>query len=93
MKSFMQKFGKSLLLPISTIAAAGIFLGLAAALQNSSIVGEAFVNLQGVQDFIGFIRKLAGLVFGNLPVFFAISIALGMAKEEGFPFNITIEEA
>lgn len=35
MKSFMQKFGKSLLLPISTIAAAGIFLGLAAALQNS----------------------------------------------------------
>ena len=82
MKSFMQKFGKSLLLPISTIAAAGIFLGLAAALQNSSIVGEAFVNLQGVQDFIGFIRKLAGLVFGNLPVFFAISIALGMAKEE-----------
>ncbi|MGH4050625.1 MAG: PTS transporter subunit EIIC [Clostridium sp.] len=82
MKSFMQKFGKSLLLPISTIAAAGIFLGLAAALQNSEIVGETFANIQGVQNFIGFIRKLAGLVFGNLPVFFAISIALGMAKEE-----------
>lgn len=82
MKSFMQKFGKSLLLPISTIAAAGIFLGLAAALQNSAIVGETFVQIQGIQHFIGFIRKLAGLVFGNLPVFFAISIALGMAKEE-----------
>lgn len=82
MKSFLQKFGKSLLLPISTIAAAGIFLGLAAALQNSAIVGETFTNIEGVQNFIGFIRKLAGLVFGNLPVFFAISIALGMAREE-----------
>ncbi len=82
MKSFMQKFGKSLLLPISTIAAAGIFLGLAAALQNSAIVGDSFIKIVGVQNFIGFIRKLAGLVFGNLPVFFALSIALGMAKEE-----------
>ena len=82
MKSFMQKFGKSLLLPISTIAAAGIFLGLAAALRDSAIVGETFASLDGVQNFIGFIRKLSGLVFGNLPVFFAISISLGMAKEE-----------
>lgn len=82
MKSFMQKFGKSLLLPISTIAAAGIFLGIAAALQNSAIVGGTFTSIEGVQHFIGFIRKLSGLVFGNLPVFFAISIALGMAKEE-----------
>ena len=82
MKSFMQKFGKSLLLPISTIAAAVIFLGLAAALQDSAIVGETFASLDGVQNFIGFIRKLSGLFFGNLPVFFAISISLGMAKEE-----------
>ena len=82
MRGNIQKFGKSLLLPISTIAAAGIFLGLAAALQNPAIVGQGFVDIVGVQHFIGFIRRLAGLVFGNLPVFFAISIALGMAKEE-----------
>ncbi|MEG0176610.1 PTS transporter subunit EIIC [Anaerorhabdus sp.] len=82
MKGFWQKFGKSLLLPISTIAVAGIFLGLAAALQNKEIVGEAFVNLVIMQNFIGFIRKLAGLVFGNLPLFFCISIAVGLAKDE-----------
>jgi len=82
MRGNIQKFGKSLLLPISTIAAAGIFLGLAATLQNPAIVGQGFVDITGVQYFIGFIRRLAGLVFGNLPVFFAISIALGMAKEE-----------
>ncbi len=82
MKEFWQKFGKSLLLPISTIAIAGIFSGLAAALQNSAIVGETFVNLVYVQNFIGFIRRLAGLVFGNLPLFFCMSIALGMAEDE-----------
>ncbi|SET48181.1 PTS system, D-glucosamine-specific IIC component/PTS system, maltose and glucose-specific IIC component [Lacrimispora sphenoides] len=82
MKEFWQKFGKSLLLPISTIAVAGIFSGLAAAMQNSAIVGETFANLVYVQNFIGFIRKLAGLVFGNLPLFFCMSIAIGMAKDE-----------
>ncbi|MEY8353550.1 PTS transporter subunit EIIC [Lachnospiraceae bacterium 54-53] len=82
MKEFWQKFGKSLLLPISTIAVAGIFSGLAAAMQNSAIVGESFVNLVYVQNFIGFIRRLAGLVFGNLPLFFCMSIALGMAEDE-----------
>ena len=82
MKENIQKFGKSLLMPISTIAAAGIFMGLAAALQNPAIVGETFVSLESLQFFIGFIRKLAGLVFGNLPVFFALSIAIGLANEE-----------
>lgn len=82
MKENVQKFGKSLLLPISTIAAAGIFMGIAAALQNSSIVGSDFVAMEGAQLFIGFIRKLAGLVFGNLPLFFALSVTVGLAKEE-----------
>ncbi|MGL5042350.1 MAG: PTS transporter subunit EIIC, partial [Culicoidibacterales bacterium] len=82
MKKFWQQFGKSLLMPISTLAAAGLFLGIAAALQNNAIVGTAFVEMTTVQNIIGFIRKLAGLVFGNLPVFFALSITAGMVKEE-----------
>lgn len=82
MKESIQKFGKSLLLPISTIAAAGIFMGLAAALQNPAIVGDNFAAIHGVQLFIGFIRGAAGLVFTNLPVFFALSVAVGLAKDE-----------
>lgn len=82
MKESIQKFGKSLLLPISTIAAAGIFMGLAAALQNPAIVGESFTSIHGVQLFIGFIRGAGGLIFSNLPVFFALSVAVGLAKDE-----------
>jgi len=33
------------MMPISIIAAAGIFLGLAAVLQNPNIVGQAFIDM------------------------------------------------
>ncbi|WP_230460203.1 PTS transporter subunit EIIC [Sansalvadorimonas verongulae] len=70
------------MMPISVIAAAGIFLGLAAAMQNPAIMGEAFVGLKSLQLVLGFIRNVAGSLFGNLPLFFAIAAAIGMAKDE-----------
>lgn len=82
MKKKIQEFGKSLLMPISTLSAAGIFLGISAALQNPAIVGESFLNFEELQMIIGFVRKLAGFLFGNLPIFFCISIAAGLSKEE-----------
>lgn len=82
MKDFFQKLGKSLMMPISIIAAAGIFLGLASVLQNPDIVGETFVSFTVIQNIIGFIRALAGSLFGNLPILFAVSIAIGLAKKE-----------
>lgn len=85
MKAFASKihaFGKALMMPISVIAAAGIFLGIAAALQNPVITGEAFASLQIPQLIIGFIRKVAGALFANLPLFFAVASAIGLAKAE-----------
>ena len=82
LKGFLQRLGKSLMMPISIIAAAGIFLGIAAALQNPNIVGENFINMEVAQNIIGFIRKLAGVLFANLPLLFAISLAIGMVDDE-----------
>nr|WP_034949081.1 PTS transporter subunit EIIC [Erwinia oleae] len=85
MKEFASKihaFGKALMMPISVIAAAGIFLGVAAAMQNPAITGDAFANLHVPQLIIGFIRKVAGALFANLPVFFAVASAIGLAKAE-----------
>lgn len=45
-------------------------------------MGEGFINLEFVQNIIGFIRKLAGVLFGNLPLLFAIALAIGMVDEE-----------
>ncbi|WP_428943129.1 PTS transporter subunit EIIC [Pantoea sp. FN060301] len=85
MKEFASKvhaFGKALMMPISVIAAAGIFLGVAAAMQNPAITGEAFASLEVPQLIIGFIRKVAGALFANLPLFFAVASAIGLAKAE-----------
>ncbi|MBS0880913.1 PTS transporter subunit EIIC [Pantoea sp. JGM49] len=80
--SQIHAFGKALMMPISVIAAAGIFLGLAAAMQNPAVTGDAFANLQVPQLIIGFIRKVAAALFANLPVFFAVASAIGLAKAE-----------
>lgn len=80
--SKLQDLGKALMMPISAIAAAGIFLGLAAALQNPNITGETFNQLDFVQLVLGFIRKVSGSLFGNLPLFFAVAAAIGLAKKE-----------
>lgn len=82
MKEYLQKLGKSLMMPISVIAAAGIFLGLASVLQNPNIVGENFISITAVQNIIGFIRAIVGALFANLPILFAVSVAIGLAKEE-----------
>ncbi|KAF6668947.1 MULTISPECIES: PTS transporter subunit EIIC [Pantoea] len=80
--SQIHAFGKALMMPISVIAAAGIFLGLAAAMQNPAVTGEAFVQMAVPQVIIGFIRKIAGALFTNLPLFFAVASAIGLAKAE-----------
>ncbi len=80
--SQVHAFGKALMMPISVIAAAGIFLGVAAAMQNPAITGDAFAQLRTPQLIIGFIRQVAGALFANLPVFFAVASAIGLAKAE-----------
>lgn len=60
-----------------------IFLGLSAALQNPNIVKFLpFLQGEGAQTFLGFIRKLAGIPFGQLPLLFAMTIPLGVVKRD-----------
>lgn len=60
-----------------------IFLGLSAALQNPNIIKFIpFLQGSGIQNFLGFIRKLAGIPFGQLPLLFAMAIPLGMVKRD-----------
>jgi len=80
--SKIHDLGKALMTPISVIAAAGIFLGLAAALQNPAVTGEAFAEIKSLQLVIGFIRQVSEALFANLPLFFAVATAMGLANAE-----------
>ena len=82
-KKNLQSFGKTLLFPISILSFMAIFLGLSAALQNPNITKFLpFLNNQLIQTSLGFVRKLAGLPFGYLPLLFAMAIPLGMVKRD-----------
>ncbi|SAK58959.1 PTS system N-acetylglucosamine-specific transporter subunit IIBC [Caballeronia glebae] len=69
----LQKVGKSLMLPVAVLPVAGLLLGL------------------GATDFHGYVpaivlelMKNAGdVIFGNLPLIFAIGVALGFTENDG----------
>src|SRR5919106_1746576 len=69
---WLQKIGKSLMLPVSVLPVAGILLG----------VGSAkFAWLPPVMSNV--MAQAGGAVFGNLPLIFAIGVALGLTGNDG----------
>lgn len=82
MRTFIQKFGKSMMAPLSLIVAAGLLLGLASLLTNQMIFGDALSSIAFVDGFINLVNKLAGQLFGLLPILFCLPIAIGMTRED-----------
>ena len=82
----LQKLGRTFMLPIALLPIAGLFLGLGAALTN-----DAFITEYGLEAIMGQGTMLNGIfnvmsdvgdvVFGNLALLFAISVATGLAKD------------
>ncbi|XBC42110.1 MAG: PTS glucose transporter subunit IIBC [Buchnera aphidicola (Meitanaphis elongallis)] len=70
--SNLQKVGKSLMLPVSVLPIAGILLGIGSA------------NFRIIPDVVSHIMSGAGgSIFSNMPLIFAIGIALGFTKNDG----------
>lgn len=70
--SFLQKIGKSLMLPVSVMPVAGILLGVGAA--KFSITPLVVSELMEVSG---------GAIFSILPLIFALGVALGLTKNDG----------
>ena len=70
--SQLQKIGKSLMLPVSVLPAAGILLGVGSA--NFAWLPPVVSNVMA---------QAGGAVFGNLPLIFAIAVALGLTNNDG----------
>jgi PTS system glucose-specific IIC component len=70
--AFLQKIGKSLMLPVAVLPVAGLLLGFGAA--NFSWMPHVVSVLM---------RESGGVVFGNMPLLFAIAVALGFTENDG----------
>ncbi|MDR3032407.1 MAG: PTS transporter subunit EIIC, partial [Kitasatospora sp.] len=70
----LQRFGRSLMLPIATLPAAGILNRLG----QDDVLGKDGLNWGKVADVIG---AAGGGIFDWLPLIFAIGIAVGFARK------------
>ena len=82
-----QRIGRSFMLPIAILPVAGLFLGIGGSFTDpTTLATYGLTNIMGEGTFIYTILtvlKSAGqIVFENLPLIFAIGVAIGMAKAE-----------
>lgn len=83
----LQRIGRSFMLPIALLPVAGLLLGIGASFTNQTTIHsyglESVLGNGTVLHALLTVMKSAGsVVFSNLPVMFAIGVAMGMAKKE-----------
>ncbi|MBO4941155.1 MAG: PTS transporter subunit EIIC [Clostridia bacterium] len=85
--SVLQRVGRSFMLPIALLPIAGLLLGVGASLTNTTTI-EAYnlTAILGPGTFLNSVMQVLAqtgdIIFGNLPLIFALGIALGMAEKE-----------
>lgn len=84
--SYLQKMGRSFMLPIAVLPIAGIFLGIGSSLTNATTITslhlEEILNSSSLlYNFLLLMKQAGSILFDNLPLIFAVSVALGMAKQ------------
>ncbi len=78
-----QRFGKSFMLPIAVLPAAGLLLGIGGALSNpNTITAYPFLNVDWLQAIFTIMSSAGAIVFANLSVLFAVGVAVGLAKSD-----------
>ena len=91
MLQYLQRIGKAIMLPIAALPVAGILLGVGgsliniAALENAPTIYQpliAFVNIPMITIILKIMQGIGDIVFGNLPVLFAVGTAVGLAKQD-----------
>ena len=86
MKGFFSKLSQALMLPIALLPAAGIMLGIGGSFTNPTMINAYHIGI--LQDgtvlnsFLQIMTAAGGIVFANLPVMFALALAVGFARAE-----------
>lgn len=83
----LQRVGRSFMLPISILPVAGLFLGIGGSFTNQTMLETyGLVGIMGEGTFIytilSVLNAAGSIVFDNLPIIFAMGVAIGMAKKE-----------
>ena len=85
--SLLQRIGQSFMLPIALLPIAGIFLGIGSSLTNTNML--AAYHLKGLMGpgtapyiLFSLLNSAGSIIFDNLPILFAVGVAISMARSE-----------
>ena len=79
----LQKIGKSFMLPIAILPAAGLLLGIGGALSNPNTVqAYPFLNIAWLQGIFSIMSSAGNVVFANLALIMCIGLSVGLAKKD-----------
>ncbi|OUQ12461.1 PTS glucose transporter subunit IIA [Lachnoclostridium sp. An14] len=83
----LQRVGRSFMLPIAILPVAGLLLGIGSSFTNATTIStyhlESILGDGTLLNALLIIMSKAGnVIFDNLPLIFAVGVAIGMAKEE-----------
>ncbi len=83
----LQRVGRSFMLPIAILPVAGLFLGIGGAFTNETMLRTyGLIGVMGpgtlIYSVLQVLNSCGNIVFANLPLIFAIGIAIGMARRE-----------
>lgn len=83
----LQRIGRSFMLPIALLPVAGLLLGIGGSFSNTTMLETyGLTRLMGPGTFwnalFTVMSQAGNIVFANLPILFAMGVAIGMAKKE-----------
>lgn len=83
----LQRVGRSFMLPIALLPVAGLLLGLGSSFTNPTTIetyGLGGIIYKGgiLYTILDVMSRTGSVVFDNLPLLFAMGVAIGMAKKE-----------
>ncbi|UEX89222.1 glucose-specific PTS transporter subunit IIBC [Staphylococcus ratti] len=80
----LQRIGKALMLPVAILPAAGLLLAFGAALQGEALQQYLpFIQNPGIQSVAEMMTGAGSVIFDNLPIIFAMGVAIGLASGDG----------
>ena len=80
----LQRIGKALMLPVAILPAAGLLLAIGTAFQGEALQQYLpFIKNGVIQNIANMMTGAGGIIFDNLPIIFALGVAIGLAGGDG----------
>ena len=85
--SVLQRVGRSFMLPIAILPVAGLLLGIGSSFTNATTIETyGLTNILGegtiLHALLIIMSEVGGVIFDNLPLIFAVGVAIGMSDKE-----------